>query len=826
MITTSVFPLQTFGARDGAAVGGKAANLGEMLRVGMPVPPGFVVTTNAYAEAAESARIADLLTNPDVSPSALRDALLAISLPEELREQITDAYRDLGDDAPVAVRSSATAEDLPGTAFAGQQDTYLNVVSADAVVDAVQRCWASLWSDRAVAYRRQLAIPPAEVRIAVVVQRMVEAEVAGVMFTADPVSGARDRVIVDAARGLGEAVVSGLVTPDHYVLDATGTLLEWTPGRAEVVIRSVSGGGVRHDAADAGTGRPLLGDATLKELADHATRLATHFGRPQDIEWAWADGRIWITQSRPMTALPPDTGPLSFSQRLQASVLTEFLPSRPYPLDVTTLLTRGPATMMNEITRHYGLRHAFDLIFREEDGVLVEFKPRAFRPGPKAVLNPIRIPLKARRFRPSDWARDPRQLAFVDELERLESLDLSTVPWPSLVQLRERSVATLDYCRDIRIDYLPGALLAIARLALLTVVLRRRHLLTDLAGGGATITDAYNSALAELADEVRATPSLVALFTEQEAADVWTELTTNPEHAAFRGRTEAFLRTYGRKETASPLLVSAPTLAESPEIVVGLIGSLAQRPARDKQARSRSAAALAELLTHPLLRSRRTKERVRRWVSAAQEGVAFREDTHVAFSALLPSLRRSVLEIARRLHRAGLLAEESDVFHLRWDEIKAIHDPDRIPGQHAEQLRAAIRQRAAKRAELGRTPLIDLTRVFPRTPDGDALATGTPACAGTVTAVARVVHGPEEFHRLRAGEVLVCPYTNPAWTPLFQQASAVVVDTGAIASHAAIVAREYGIPAVMGTRTGTTAIADGQLITVDGTRGRVTVGAP
>lgn len=448
--TGSIAPLESFGAADISMVGGKAANLGEMRRAGLPVPPGFVITTKAYEAAAERAGVSDLLGRAEVSSAELRDALLAIDVPADLHEQITEAYRSLGENAAVAVRSSATAEDLPGAAFAGQQDTYLNVMGADAVVDAVRRCWASLWTDRAVAYRRDLGIDASEISIAVVVQAMVDSEYAGVMFTAEPVSGARDRIVVDAAEGLGEAVVSGVVTPDHYVLDQNGALLGWTPGRAEVTIRPVQGGGVTHDAAPASEeGRRLLNDETLATLAEHARNLADHFGRPQDIEWALAEGGVWITQSRPMTALPPETGPLSFSQRLQASVLTEFLPLRPYPLDMTTTLARGPVQMMNQITSHFGVKGAFELVLREQDGVMVEFRPRPIRPTPKALLNPIRLGLKARRFRPVDWADDPRQKEFLQELDRVEALDLETMPWPYLLRVPDRVLATLDYCRDL-----------------------------------------------------------------------------------------------------------------------------------------------------------------------------------------------------------------------------------------------------------------------------------------------------------------------------------------------------------------------------------------
>ncbi|WP_344784940.1 PEP/pyruvate-binding domain-containing protein [Microbacterium kribbense] len=626
-MTRTVAPLQAFGAADIAQVGGKAANLGELLRAGLPVPPGFVVTTGAYAHVARRAGLDDLLgaadgeADGDADPAALRAAIDHAGIDADARAAIVAAYERLGADTPVAVRSSATAEDLPGAAFAGQQDTYLNVVGATAVVDAVRRCWASLWTDRAVAYRAAHAIDQAQVRIAVVVQAMVDAEVAGVMFTADPVSGARDQIVIDAAAGLGEAVVSGRVTPDHYVLDARGRTRSFTPGRDEVVIRPAAGGGVAEHSGDRRSA-PLLGGDRLAELAAHAGTIAAHFGRPQDIEWA--------------------------------------------------------------------------------------------------------------------------------------------------------------------------------------------------------ITDDSNRALAELAAQVRADPALRACVLGRTPAEVWDDVRTDDRYRGFRTDLTSYLTEFGRRETTSPLLISAPTLAESPDVVIGMVQAAAERPLAPA-ASAPSAAALEQLLAHPWLRGARRQHRIRAWVRAAQDGVAFREDTHFYFTAALPTLRRSILEIGRRLHAVGLLDAAEDVLHLRLEEIATIADPATVLPQQAALLRQLVAQRAAKRAQLAGIPLIDAARVFPASGGADdALVTGTPAGAGIATGPARIIRDAADFDRLQPGDVLVCPATNPAWTPLFQRAVAVVVDSGAAVSHAAIVAREYGLPAVMGTGTGTAVLTDGELITVDGARGRVT----
>ena len=289
-------------------VGGKAANLGELIRGGFDVPAGFCVTTAAYRLAVAPTVVADGRIS---DASAARAAVLDAVLPEAVADQVRVAYLRLGADAsvPVAVRSSATAEDLPGASFAGQQDTYLNVVGVDALLDAVHRCWASLWTDRAVAYRAAQGIDGAEVALAVVVQEMVDVAVAGVLFTADPVTGRRRQAVIDANPGLGEAVVSGSVDPDHFVVDTvTGALLSTRIGRKQLAVRAVSGGGTEQ-VASADADQPCLSPAEVQRLAALGDRVETHFGAPQDIEWALAaDGPLRLTQSRPITTLFPIPG--------------------------------------------------------------------------------------------------------------------------------------------------------------------------------------------------------------------------------------------------------------------------------------------------------------------------------------------------------------------------------------------------------------------------------------------------------------------------------------------------------------------------------------
>lgn len=302
-----------------ALVGGKAANLGELIRAGFPVPEGFCVTTAAYALVGASAEIESLLAELaqlqgsagerlDALASAVQTALLHTPIPASIAAAVTGAYQGLsgGQALPVAVRSSATAEDLPGASFAGQHETALQVVGVEALLAAAQRCWASLWSERAVRYRAHLGIDPRTVRLAVVVQPMVDAEVAGVLFTANPLSGKRREVMLDASPGLGEAVVSGATTPDHFVVDTpTGAIRERRIGGKQLEVRPVPGGGTRRVERPPQPGA-CLADAQVRALAALGARVEALYGAPQDIEWALdSAGQCWLLQSRPITTLFP-----------------------------------------------------------------------------------------------------------------------------------------------------------------------------------------------------------------------------------------------------------------------------------------------------------------------------------------------------------------------------------------------------------------------------------------------------------------------------------------------------------------------------------------
>ena len=320
--------------------------------------------------------------------------------------EIRAAYQRLGE-GPVAVRSSATAEDLPGAAFAGQQETFLHVIGDEAVLEAVRCCWASLWAERAVAYRSRLGYDSAP-EIAVVMQRMVPSEFAGVLFTANPVTGIRDEVVIEASPGLGEAVVSGLVTPEHVVVDRRGRIRQRRPGRREVVLRGQAAGGViREDGV--GNNSEELTSATFTSLAAMGVRIAEQFGRPQDIEWAYAEHRMWIVQARPLTALPPAPVKANRIQREAGAVWAELVPTRPFPLDVTAWTIPGWfAILARMVAEVPAISIDVGRMFPEADGVVTQLLPPDLRPTWRTLGAPRRIWNRMYRYDPARWTCDPR----------------------------------------------------------------------------------------------------------------------------------------------------------------------------------------------------------------------------------------------------------------------------------------------------------------------------------------------------------------------------------------------------------------------------------
>jgi len=604
-----VCPLDELGRGDLATAGGKGANLGELIRAGMPVPPGFVVPTAAYdlfvAENGLAETIAAALQAGQGSGAIMRTSFERGQTPTAIERVVLDAYSALGQGA-VAVRSSATAEDLPEAAFAGQQDSFLNVTGEEALLIAVRQCWESLWSDRAIAYRERQGTDMESVKLAAVVQRMVPAEAAGVMFTANPVSGARDQIVVDASPGLGEAVVSGLVTPDHYVLRKRAWLwriAERRLGRREVIVRPRPEGGTEHVSASAGLEpSAAVPDRALRNLARLGSAIQHHFGCPQDIEWAWAGGKVFILQARSITALPQPVPRRTRVERLVRSMSAEIFPVRPYPLDVSAW---DPA-IFRAITPVFELLgfaiRPIDQFFVLDDSVVVRLSGQfPMLPTPALLAGPLRLARMVRRYDPTRWQEDPLLVEALAHAHRLQARDPASLEWDGLLAtLHEALALPFALAGEPRCRYFPRAALAMGLLRLGLRPLGGNARFGALLSGVETKTIETNRALEDLAALIRSDTVLASIFSSHQPNELPGALAVLPEGQALSSRLESFLERYGHRE-ASISTAAEPTWKDAPEVVLGVLKGLATaEPGRETEP-PQWVVARDELLRHPLL---------------------------------------------------------------------------------------------------------------------------------------------------------------------------------------------------------------------------------
>jgi rifampicin phosphotransferase len=783
-------------ATDPRQTGGKGANLARLVRLGVPVPSGFVVTTESY----RATVLANGLT--EAEPEARRERLPHSDIPTEIAGAVIGAYKRLGEGA-VAVRSSATAEDLADASFAGQHDTFLNVTGSDALLDAVRSCWASLWSPRAVDYRARRGWNDTDLALAVVVQEMVAADWAGVLFTVDPVTGASDRILIEAVAGLGESLVSGQASGERQILD--------------------KGSFRRVEGVDP------LPDGVAAELGRLATTIEAAFGGPQDIEWAHADRRTLILQARPVTALPapvdtsasrPDRPRLGRIQSAAVPSVMEHLPVPPYPLDLSIFFRPLWGRLLDAAPRlGIGLPPAGEM-FTELAEDVVQIVPPTIRPTPRALGLPVTF-VRALHADPGAWLKDARLLE--DRAREIELDDLESLRDPEIVaRIRELSSRQLELAAR-RFGPFPAGLLASAALgfhARRAIGDRADDIERDLVAGVASVTTAANGELRRLAGKIRRSDELRTLFASAAPDELATRLSDLPGAAAVRSEIEGFLDQYGARETALPS-VGYPSWRDDPTVVYGLLKGLvagddgAGDPSIDLERTARAEGVVVAGLSHSWFGLRRLLVPFfRRSLRATRAFLAYREDSHFLLFAPFTTIRRLVLELGRRLTEQGALDEPTDVFFLHLDELD---DPTA-----ASRLQEIVhRRREARRgAEKGYTTVPLALLAGPET--SDELG-GTPVSGGQAAGLVRIIVTERDFWKLEQGEVLVARYTNPSWTPLFAIAAAVVVEAGGAASHAAIVAREYRLPAVMGATGATTRLRDGDRVLVDGTAGRVSV---
>ncbi|MDF2050844.1 PEP/pyruvate-binding domain-containing protein [Arthrobacter sp. Cr_A7] len=881
---TYVTGLADVGPDDVAVSGGKAVGLGGLIQAGLPVPPGFVLTTAAYADfVAENdlaTAIQDVAALPSqASPQDYEDASERIrtlfsngAMPAGIATELNEAYGLLGGEgAAVAVRSSATAEDLASASFAGQQETYLNVRGAEALAEAVIRCWASLWTARAMAYRAREGVGPDEVRLAVVIQLMVEAQAAGVMFTANPANGRRDQTVISAAWGLGESVVSGTVTTDDVVVDAgTGTVVSRQTADKDVMTVYAENGTREQPVAADRRREPVLDDSAAAELAGYGQRITEHFGTPQDIEWARTADGFFILQSRPITALPdpaadtPETWPLPYAKGLyfRASIV-EQLPDPLSPLFADMVdgsVARSLQALLAEALGKNVIRdgdvglptiNGYAYYYYRTSGML-----RMMGKAPAAIgaLARGKAHMGVAGWREfshpryerviKDWsAKPPAQLTGGELLAGMQALlDAGTVYYTavqSIIPLAASSELSFRafYDKFVRRDGDPPAQTFL--LGYDSEPIRAEKSLYDLTGW-ARSDPGLTAALLERPTAVLAECQRTGSAPEGVEGVLWQE---------WRIAFQEHLALYGH--AVYNLDFASPVAADDPSALLETVKFYLRGQGTDPHERQRLSTERREELTRQMTerlgpRRRAAFLRLLRW---AQETAPIREDALADVGLAWPLLRRMLLELGTRLVASGVIPSADDVFWLRFQELRSAVEFGladaatgagvAISGAVRPVRAAAVEERRMLwrgQAKAAAPQMLPESRWMERAfgsmmpagsqhQHGDVIK-GAGASAGRVTAPARVLAGPQDFGQMEPGDVLVARITTPAWTSLFAMASAVVTDVGGPLSHSSIVAREYGIPAVLGTGVATQRLATGQQITVDGDAGTVTPERP
>jgi len=882
-----VLPFEAIGAADLPRVGGKGANLGELAAAGFPVPGGFCVTTAAFQRfLAGSRAVAEgvyaalgALEAGDVegardAGARVRDRLGRLPMPADVRDAVLAAWQSAGADAAYAVRSSATAEDLPDASFAGQQDTYLNVRGADALLDAVHRCWISLFTDRAILYRLENGFDHDAVSLAVVVQRMVVPAVSGILFTADPLTGNRRVASIDAGFGLGEALVGGLVSADLYRVDKpTGALLEARVADKALAIRPLPDGGTVRQAlvGEARTQASLTADQAIA-LASVGARIEAHFGRPQDIEWVIDDaGATWIVQSRPITSLYPLPQPAPADEALHvylsfghAQVMTDAI----RPLGRSTLRTLvpfgkdGPPELENDLFAEAGgrlyvdatpllavppLRHALPRFLRIADPLIASalgtviarpaFGQRVGAVAGAATRERVArfmVPLLARALAWVAWrnpdravgalaaAGDARVAAMRADIDGADGL-------AERVRAARVALGTLfgPLVREA-IPVIAGGMLA--RLALQRLA-TRDDLNALLRGLRGNVTTEMDLRVGDLADAARVTPEVAEAIANRPPDEALLSLAAMPEAGPFRAELAAFLADYGMRG-GSEIDLTRDRWRDDPAPLLRVVaGSLQRDDVGAHRARFAALSAQAEAAAERLVASARhgllgplRALAVRRLARVVRGLLAGREHPKFALVRAMDLARLVAFEAGDALVAADRLEARDDVAYLRWDELEAaLAQPEldvagRVQARRAEHARDA--RRRPPRVMTSDGEVVTAAAMADGAPERALI--GTAASGGVYEGVVRLVDDPGATV-LRPGEVLVAPFTDPGWTPLFINAGALVMEVGGLMTHGSVVAREYGIPAVVGVVDALSKLSTGQRVRVDGDGGWVEV---
>ncbi|MDD5056741.1 MAG: PEP/pyruvate-binding domain-containing protein [Sideroxydans sp.] len=817
--------------------GGKGANLALLTQQGFPVPNGFVVTAASYREFIKNAdTLHAAIGNFDLADAGtlqaqatlLRAELEKIPLPAAIEKSIRQQLKTFPEDAAFSVRSSSTFEDMASAAFAGQHDTFLNVHGADFILNRIRACYASLWQDRAIAYRERLGFDHLQATMAVVVQTMIPSEISGVGFTVNPISGAIDEMLVNANFGLGESVVSGEGAIDQFVLARDGSLRSSVIGeKSQRIVHTAQGTEEITVSAQDAT-RPSMSAQQLAQLADLMRRVEVAYQFPQDIEWAMHGGKLWLLQSRPVTTIPPRWTRDESAER--------------FPNVITPL-----AWEMVEDGFHRSLNHSFKLmgypafsgkwfamfdhyIYGNQNAVEIYGRRMPFTIGNlqelEAVIPKLRDNYAWVQDLPLEWSRDlDYYLLSLGELnaEDLRDKNLAEV-WAFVQRVNQLGA---DY-------FLPNIAISITQRTLYRLLHGLLQMLTGNAQEAAALFDTLiahtetktgivNKELAALAAEIRQNPSLQNMIAANNSRTL-IEQKLLDAFGNFSAHFNKFLRDHGHREVDFDPY--QPTWIEAPWIVLDNLRLMsAEHETQDQRAREREIKITmqqAELqlygripqhlhfFFHEILRLVRSY-------------TTLDDVEHYHTTRLTLPLRKGLRRLGELLQARGVVSDPMDVFFAHYRPLQeAVQRDDPALWQALAQ--SIQQEKIAYLAHRDGAPAWEWGSHAAASEEvaGDTLH-GLAGSAGVAEGVVYIVRSPEDFAGFPKGAVLVARTTNPAWTPLFYNACAVVTESGGPLSHGAVTAREMNIPAVMSVREVMRKLGNGQRVRVDGANGVVSL---
>ncbi len=864
-----VFPLQE--SAESARFGGKAANLQRLLAADFPVPLGVCVTVDAYRDHLRNNGLEDemrrILAATDFQDvhqveeraQEIRRLILAHPMPSEVAEEIRRWYRDLyaGPERAVVVRSSATTEDLPEASFAGQHDSYLNIAGEERVVSSVAECWASLWTTRAVHYRFTHGLQSLEAAMAVVIQEMVFPRAAGVSFTADPVNGDTTKLLINATWGLGEGIAAGQVDADTFVVDkATLAVLSTTIGEKATSVVAAEAGGIRSVPTDeARASLPSLTEGEVRRVSELGRSIEEEFGAAQDIEWCVRDGQVVVLQSRPMTGVDlraaaeeqefplawDDPEDQKYTWYLGAEGVEE--PTTPLEADLQQVWTRGRQNAVTLIGSRMGRLNQLRVFngrqyYRQSNMGLTEEEI--------AELNQRHL-AKARAYREQGtdlWHAEvwPEVLADHERLYPFpfHEMDLKkllayleevftvyerhwTLHW--MRNGDERSRPWTDTFRELTGNDNEGDAL-------------------ELLHGEPNKSIELMDRLRALAKRVQGTPTLKESFQQTTSEQLMDVLKASPEAAEFLEQLEEFLEEFGYRtgnSFGSRTSLLTPTWREDPGIVFTLIriyltqdlDRLEEQQKDRERERQEAKEAIRERLRGEPEKLADFDEQLAIWRT---QPANMEDHNHYIDQKSSAPVRLTMVQIGKALRELGVLQERDDVFYLTLDEVRQAADPTA-----ASHFVARVKERRADYGWwrtlsappwVGAAPAVEAEGRWPAKPageegsDGEDLDTGdvirgSGTCPGQHTGRARVIIDPEVIPEVESGDILVAVNAGALWTPVFPVLGGLVLDMGVATQHAALVAREYGVPTVIQTRVATKRIQDGQIVTIDGSQGTV-----